>query len=414
MSALQPEPKRSELELAVQRAVAEQWRFSQWPPVLKQDYGRSRESDARQVLYHLQVIGLIVAILSIAIDVVALSDQAMRGALLRGLLVIPPALLGVIFAKRWSLRPLKLVAGMSIVAFGTITVHLASLADPVNATRYTMATTFLLGMAGLLLPFVLDEAIAFMVAFCTATLAIGLWPNPLPAGLMLEHLVMTLIVAGAILAIAIRNGELRARTYLYAVRDKFIQGELEQTVQVLRELSEKDGLTGLANRRAFRSVFLQTYANPPPEELSGVSLLMIDLDHFKAFNDNYGHPAGDRALRAVARCLDHAFNAHGGHVARFGGEEFIGALHCHTIADAESFAELVCHEIRALKIPVRRDEAQSVTASIGVASTGAGAKVDLCNLTARADRALYHAKETGRDQVVLSERIELRVDRLAS
>lgn len=414
MSAIQPEPQRSELEQAVQRAVAGQWRFAQWPPVLKQAYGQFRESDARQMLQHLQWVGLVVAILSIGLDMLAIPDQTMRGALLRGLLVIPPALMGVIFAKRWNLRTLKLLAATSIISFATITVHIASFADPINATRYTMAVTFLLGMAGLLLPFVLDEAIAFMVAFCTATLVIGLWPNPLPPELMLEHLVMTLMVAGAILSIAIRNGELRVRTYLYDLRDKFVQAELEQTVQILRELSEKDGLTGLANRRAFRSEFQQTYADPPPEELSGVSLMMIDLDHFKDFNDKYGHPAGDRALRAVARCLDHAFNAHGGHVARFGGEEFVGVLHCHSIADAELFAEKLCEEIRELKIPVRRDEGQSVTASIGVASTGVGAKVDLCSLTERADRALYHAKETGRDQVVLSERIELRVDKLAS
>ena len=415
MSAAQPSPNVSELEQAVRDALSEQGQLKhwRWSPVLLQAYSEHRDNDARRTMRYLQVVGLVVTILSFGIDLVAIPDHAAYGIALRAALVVPAAALGAIFAMRWDLRILKILCGWSVSAFAASVVHLAGFADPLTATRYTMSAVLLLGTAGLLLPFLFHELVAFLLLFCAATLAAAAWPHPMATDMLLQHAALTIIVAGSVLAIGVRNGMLRVRAFLFGMRDKFVRAELEHTVQVLRELSEKDGLTGLANRRAFRSVFAQEYVPIDAENPRGVSLLMIDLDHFKEFNDRFGHPAGDRALRAVARCLEQTFSQHGGHVARFGGEEFVGVIHCHSGAEAEVLGEKLCAEIRALKIPVRQHQMQSLTTSIGVASTGAGAEVDLSSLTARADRALYHAKDTGRDRVVVSERIELRVDRLA-
>ena len=115
----------------------------------------------------------------------------------------------------------------------------------------------------------------------------------------------------------------------------------------------------------------------------------------------------------VARSLEECFEQHDGIIARFGGEEFIGAVRSRTIAEAEQLAEQIRSNVSKVAIPVRDSRDREVTCSIGIASTASGAQVDMARLIARADRALYRAKQAGRNRVVVSERIELRVDRLA-
>lgn len=413
MTATPPMPVRSPLEEAVEQAVATRAGVAAWPAVLREAYAEDRRDAARSELRYQQIVGLLITLLSIALDFVAVPDNMARGALLRVTLVMPMAMITIAFAYRMKLSHLKLAAGYTLIAFSVIVIHLASFADPATATRYTMSTTFLLAMALMLLPFQRKGLIAFFVAFCAVTLTAGVAPHPLPATLWLQHMAMTLLVGAAALVIALRHLDTAARTFLYDLRDSFTRAELEQNVRVLRELSESDALTGLANRRSFRSSFDSRFAGDTRKPGRSVTVMMIDLDHFKRFNDEFGHQAGDRALRHVGRCLEAGFSGVDGIIARFGGEEFIAAFHSTSVAEAERLAEDVRQAIRALDIPVRDNRRQRITTSIGLASAGPDAKVDLGELTARADRALYRAKSDGRDRVVVSERIELRVDRLA-
>lgn len=383
-----------------------------WPAILRQAYADHRQAAVRSELRYQQTIGLAITLLSIVLDMVAVPENFVRGAVLRAGLVIPVAIVAIVFARRMKLAHLKLAVGFTLIAFAAIVVHLAGFADAATATRYTMSTTFLLALALILLPFRREELIAFAITYCTAVLMVGAVPPALPTMIMLEHTVMTVLIGGAALVIALRHQEVAARAFLYDLRDRMTRAELEQNVRVLRELSESDALTGLANRRSFRSGFDARFvAGTRPPGLS-VTLMMIDLDHFKRFNDDFGHPAGDRALRSVGRCLEASLGEVGGIVARFGGEEFIAAFHSSSVTDAACVAEQVRLAIGALEIPVRQSPGQRITTSIGLASTGPEAAVDLNELTARADRALYRAKRDGRNCVVVSERIELRVDRL--
>jgi diguanylate cyclase (GGDEF)-like protein len=154
----------------------------------------------------------------------------------------------------------------------------------------------------------------------------------------------------------------------------------------LRSLSYLDGLTGVANRRRFDEALEEACASAIGEG-EPVSLVLIDLDHFKELNDTHGHQSGDEALRSVAALLAERTESRGGLVARFGGEEFAWLLPGVALDAALSEAE-------AVRLTIR--ERAVVTASFGVS---AGLNPSPPALVAAADAALYRAKSQGRDRV---------------
>jgi len=162
----------------------------------------------------------------------------------------------------------------------------------------------------------------------------------------------------------------------------------------LRALSYVDGLTGVANRRRFDEALDDACADAS-EHGEPVSLVLIDLDHFKKLNDSQGHQDGDEALRAVAALLAEQTESRGGLAARFGGEEFAWLLPGVELEAAKAEAETLRVKVREARI--RHDGAESgiVTASLGVS---AGVTTPPA-LVAAADAALYRAKSGGRDRV---------------
>lgn len=167
----------------------------------------------------------------------------------------------------------------------------------------------------------------------------------------------------------------------------------------LRAMAMKDGLTGLANRRAFDEALLTEWKRTVREK-SQMSLLLIDIDHFKQFNDAHGHQVGDDCLRSVAAALQSAALRPGDLVARYGGEELVIVL---PGADSEASA-LVAERMRAtvegLRIPHGPELGGVLTVSIGAATALArdGGSAEMPQtLLASADRALYTAKAAGRN-----------------
>lgn len=152
-----------------------------------------------------------------------------------------------------------------------------------------------------------------------------------------------------------------------------------------------DALTGLGNRRAFDSDCQRWYE----EWRSGreITLLLIDVDRFKLFNDRYGHQAGDEMLRAVARVLQRETSGMGT-ATRYGGEEFAVVLHNAGLSEAIDWADIVRERIAAERISFRNLQL-SVTASIGIAAFRSGDTAD--SLVVRADEQLYLAKASGRN-----------------
>jgi len=179
---------------------------------------------------------------------------------------------------------------------------------------------------------------------------------------------------------------------------KAAEEALRSMTEQLRLLAGTDGLTGLPNRRAFDQAIEAAMARDATGELS---LLMVDVDRFKNFNDIYGHPAGDECLRAVAACLREAATRPSDLVARYGGEEFVALLANTGPNGAYRVAERCCETVRQLKLQHEGSERKIVTASIGVATMSlADPDATAAELVKKADEALYHAKGSGRDRVV--------------
>jgi len=178
--------------------------------------------------------------------------------------------------------------------------------------------------------------------------------------------------------------------------------QLEDAHSRLRDSSRRDGLTGLYNRTHFREAFEALLAESR-EHGRPLSLLMIDLDHFKNINDRYGHLVGDDCLRWAAHRIGDALRPHKALLARFGGEEFIVGLPNHDLTDAAGVGETLRRQLQQDPCLVRGHQIR-ISASIGVhavqSAQDPNASIDAALMAA--DLALYSAKAKGRDQVCTS------------
>jgi diguanylate cyclase (GGDEF)-like protein len=182
---------------------------------------------------------------------------------------------------------------------------------------------------------------------------------------------------------------------------------LQSVIDGLCELSLKDPLTGLGNRRHFCAVQERT--------IDGVArsgdpalLLMLDIDHFKKVNDTHGHQAGDSVLQAVGKCIAHCVRPMDT-VARYGGEEFAVVLpNCHT-SFGSTVAERIRTTIEALVIPISPSLSIRITISVGGAYAPEWVRSTAALWTERADIQLYRAKAEGRNRVCLDQQQEIFV-----
>lgn len=178
-------------------------------------------------------------------------------------------------------------------------------------------------------------------------------------------------------------------------QQQLIEANLE-----LRRLTNVDGLTGLSNRR-YLDEYLSAEWDHGARAKTVVSLLMIDVDNFKAYNDNYGHVAGDDMLKRIAATLDRCSDRPGSLAARFGGEEFAVVLPGMSVADACLAAEKICRQVEAMQMAHKfSDAAMYVTVSIGVAGLVPDRSGAVPTLIEAADQALYRAKSLGKNRVV--------------
>ena len=234
---------------------------------------------------------------------------------------------------------------------------------------------------------------------------------------------------------ALRNGEAEEARFVYRQRHRdkgdiwaeaalhvtraADSGAIDGVVAVVRDMTEQkdlqdklaslattDGLTGLANRRAFDERLADEWARARRDGTQ-LSLLLIDVDHFKKFNDHYGHMAGDGCLRALGRILAANAKRPADLAARYGGEEFAvllpntGPDGCAEVGEAIRQA---LHELAMLH--AQNPPSRLVTASVGAAtSVPSQAAMDCDTLVAAADRALYTAKDSGRDRLVMSGQV---------
>jgi diguanylate cyclase (GGDEF)-like protein len=216
-----------------------------------------------------------------------------------------------------------------------------------------------------------------------------------PHLIMLSGFIFTFLVAAYLRAAAVRSAEIEE---LVKARTR----KLNETNDKLANLSMTDGLTDIANRRNFDS-HLNVEWKRGIREQQPLTLILIDIDCFKAYNDHYGHLQGDNCLRRVAKILHEQTSRPRDLVARYGGEEFALILP-HTDCAAKSLGEQCRSAVEALALPHTASPiASCVTVSVGVASLVPQRGSQPVDLIALADQALYHAKNTGRNRVVLAD-----------
>jgi two-component system, sensor histidine kinase LadS len=289
-------------------------------------------------------------------------------------------------------------------AFVFLSIVWIAIAGAVMTRRgYKPARLFLLAWAMLLLGSGMFAAIAFGLLPKTFVTEYGV-----QVGSALEMLLLSIAIGYRYSALRSENERIvrEAKMHLehkVELRTAELRSALEQLGVAharLRETSQRDALTGLHTRNHFRELYHDLLAcardNGTP-----LSLLMIDVDHFKRINDDHGHLTGDECLRWAAHCIGQTLRAHAAVPARFGGEEFIVALPGLDIDQAAAVATEMLEQLRAHPCH-SSGTAVAMTASIGVHQVDPLRETRIEAALIHADEALYRAKREGRDRVCVS------------
>lgn len=172
---------------------------------------------------------------------------------------------------------------------------------------------------------------------------------------------------------------------------------------MLEKLSMYDGLTNIRNRRFFDETFEKTF-NEIKRDKKSLAVLMIDIDFFKPYNDNYGHGQGDETLRKVAKALEKTIKRASDFVARYGGEEFVILLKDINKDGVEAVANNLLNAVRELKITHEFSKIENyVTVSIGVSYYNSSSDITKLELLLKADETLYNVKNSGRNNFAILE-----------
>jgi diguanylate cyclase (GGDEF)-like protein len=343
----------------------------------------------RYLRLNLALLALI-SVLVVQVDRVAMPmiaelvpDLARTGIMLPLLL----AGFGITFLPRadaWYPRYIALAMTIGLAAMSWVSISAWLAGEPRIFGRLLLAIVavyFVLGIG-------FRSAIAVSALGLAAFVAIARWKGLAPIDL--THYLLTLGIANVICIAGAWNLEHARRT-----------AWLER--QRLAETAMQDGLTGIPNRRRFDE-HLQRAWGQAVRERKPLALLLGDIDHFKRYNDRYGHQAGDEALKAVASTLAGFARRPLDVAARYGGEEFAVVLYDAKRADAERIGAEILEAVRRLGIPHQDSDAGGVlTISLGIACVAPAARRSRAGLVQLADQALYAAKDAGRNRFEVLE-----------
>ncbi|MFI0472112.1 GGDEF domain-containing protein [Halomonas sp. HMF6819] len=337
------------------------------------------------------------------VDIYLLTDVTWRSILLRGLLVGPTTVALMLYYDRPGSIRLKELAGTCQACLGCVAwcLVIVGSSDPSVLDYFYAGLVFILVLTIVFTP--PFEYSVYGSLFVFACLYSTVW---FLEGVTTQYVVRNLSVGVPVLVLSLmanyRFSSESLRLYMENLHVERLRGELTERNVELERLSHLDPLTGLANRRALarqEKKLAQRGAS-----LEKATVIVVDVDHFKDYNDHYGHGEGDSALREVADAIKSAC-APKDVVCRYGGEEFLvlryGEASCHD--NALAVAEHIRERVAERRIPHRGVPADKVTVSVGVCSGMLGSGTTLKELTRCADQALYDAKQQGRNRVCRRE-----------
>jgi diguanylate cyclase (GGDEF)-like protein len=279
---------------------------------------------------------------------------------------------------QWITATAVIVTGMSVMAISGIA---AAAGRPEFQMGDVLVVVYATLFLGLLARQVMLVASALMLSF----IGIGWY-----LGVSTEHLIFASSVVFATTLMSVLSA-LRMERLL---RANFIENRL------LNDIAERDGLSGLYNRRMFDNLTTRLWLQAQRNQ-DALQVILVDIDQFKAYNDLYGHQAGDTCIRRVASIIARAAKRPFDFCARYGGEEFALVLYAPSGNDPTAVPEQIRRDIMALDIPhANADGTRMLTVSIGSATAQSNTKRSLAGLIQTADEALYRAKKLGRNRVL--------------
>ena len=361
------------------------------------EWAEERDFGAERIrhLRHAIIVGLIVYNIYNLTSLHLMADIQPFTVAMRLFVLVPGSLAIFYLVPRVppALRELLLLGGMFVASL--LPLYLLYISQSTYAT-YTLGELPLVLLFGnMLLVLRFRLALIFTAVTClTALFVIHAKPG------LDENLIFPLtvqVVTGLFFTLYGNWHVERQRCLTYLARhDAQNRADIaERRGDQLRDLTLTDMLTGIGNRR-----HLDETLHAWLESRSNVLLLMVDVDHFKAFNDRFGHVAGDDCLRRIASTLSTFAARHDGFVARYGGEEFTLLFAVDSDTGGAFLADRLVRTVRELSIPhpARVDGLSHVTVSVGYAGTGGGSVREARDLVTRADLALYEAKSAGRNR----------------
>jgi diguanylate cyclase (GGDEF)-like protein len=382
----------------VARALKGGFRWMYFPARLEQLFENENQ---RARSSHLVAVGILWIALGVLYTILQRADPVATGrfgvdAAVR-FVVVTPILIGVTFAIWWGVRPFVrefLMMMVNIIAPASM-ILLVAFAHGGDVGAQRGALTIVL----LFITVVVRLRFWYATAACLTIVAVqvgipSLLGAPVPGSVPL----VMVTIAVTLTANYTLEREYRLN-YLQRVHGRIQSGRLAAMVEQLHDLSRRDALTGLSNRRALDAHLEELY-----NQHERFAVILVDVDGFKAFNDCYGHQIGDDCLRRVAAMLRASLRFTSDRIARMGGEEFAVVLPRTTLDAARIMAERMRHAVYGLQIPhVASPTGHVVTISAGVsASAGPTAPADLISA---ADRALYRAKAMGRNRVEVAREL---------
>jgi diguanylate cyclase (GGDEF)-like protein len=353
-----------------------------------------RRDQFRERLRYLRINLALLAVIALVVVQVDRVVMPVIGGIVPDLartgIMLPLLLAGfaITFVRRadaWYPRYIAVAMTAALVAMSWVSVSAFAAGEPRVFPRLLLAMVAVYFVLGL----------AFRSAIAVNALAIAAWAaiavtRGMPA-IDLVNFTLTLVIANVICVAGAWNLE-------HARRMAWLEG------QRLAETALQDGLTGIHNRRRFDEHLQRAWAQSIRERKS-IALLLADIDHFKAYNDRYGHQAGDEAMKAVAGVFSRFARRPLDLAARYGGEEFAIILFDTKRQQAERIGDEILEAVRKLGI-VHQDSAAApvLTVSLGIACVLPVARRSWAGLIQLADEALYAAKDGGRNRAVALER----------
>jgi len=382
----------------VERVPERGFRGLTFPPRLEEAFERETGAARTRYLVATGVVALLIYDLFLITDRMMIADVFGTALVVRLGIVTPIALL--IFLAVWR-RPspfLRETLETAVTVLASLSVtYLFVISNSANATYYHPGLALVLMYGNV----VVRLRFRFALVASMVTIAAYIVTQSVHGTLALDVgvLYVTYLAATAIFTLIANYTIERDQRfeYLVSLRERCRRVALTAVNTRLSELSRRDPLTGIANRRALDD-YLERVPGRPRQD--AMAVVMLDIDHFKLFNERYGHQGGDECLQRVAHAIRDSLHRSGDMVARIGGEEFVVVLPGADVRAAADIADHIRQRVVELGIPHELSpDRKYVTISAGVAALDRATAADAKSILAQADAALYRAKAGGRNRV---------------